>query len=44
MYPLDGQVQEHVGGVAASTLLAERMTYKMHREMLLWDSTGDVKG
>ncbi len=44
MYPLDGQVQEHVGGVAASTLLAERMTYKMHREFLLWDSTGDVSG
>ncbi len=40
MYPLDGRVQEHVGGVAASTLLAERMTYKMHRELLLWDSTG----
>lgn len=40
MYPLDGHVQEHVGGVAASTLLAERMTYKMHREGLLWDSIG----
>lgn len=44
MYPLDGRVQEHVGGVAASTLLAERMTYKMHREGLLWDSTGDTAG
>jgi len=44
MYPLDGQVQEHVGGVATSTLLAERMTYKMHREMLLWDSKGDSAG
>lgn len=41
MYPLDGVVKEHVGGVATSTLLAERMTYKMHREGLLWDSTGD---
>ncbi len=40
MYPLNGHVQEHVGGVQASTLLAERMTYKLHREALLWDSDG----
>ena len=38
MYPLNGFVQEHVGGVQASLLLAERMTYKLHREGLLWDS------
>jgi conjugal transfer pilus assembly protein TraU len=31
MYPLDGNVQEHVGGVQASTLLTERMAYKLHR-------------
>jgi len=31
MYPLNGFVQEHVGGVQASVLMAERMTYKMHR-------------
>lgn len=41
MYPMNGQVQEHVGGVQASTLLAERMTYKMHREGLLWDSVSE---
>lgn len=41
MYPLDGKVQEHTGGVSASTLLAERMTYKMHRMGLLWDSVGE---
>jgi len=40
MYPMNGHVQEHVGGVQASTLMAERMTYKMHREGLVWDSTG----
>lgn len=40
MYPLNGFVQEHIGGVQASTLLTERMTYKMHREGLLWDSIG----
>lgn len=44
MYPLDGHIQEHVGGVEASTLMTERMTYKMHREALLWDSTGDISG
>ena len=40
MYPLNGHIQEHIGGVQASTLLTERMTYKMHREGLLWDSIG----
>lgn len=40
MYPMNGLVQEHVGGVQASTLLTERMAYKMHREGLLWDSIG----
>lgn len=40
MYPLNGFVQAHIGGVQASTLLAERMAFKMHRELLLWDSIG----
>ena len=40
MYPLNGHVQEHVGGVQATTLLTERMAYKMHRDMLLTDSIG----
>lgn len=39
-YPLNGFVQEHLGGVQASTLLAERMDYKLHREGLIWDSVG----
>lgn len=41
MYPLTGHVQEHIGGVQASTLLTEKMAYKMHREGLLWDSVGE---
>lgn len=41
MYPLTGHVQEHVGGVQASVLLSERMNYKMHRQGLLEDSSGD---
>lgn len=40
MYPLNGVVQEHIGGVQASTLLTERMTYKMHREGAVKDSVG----
>lgn len=40
MYPLNGVVQQHIGGVQASTLLTERMTYKMHREGLIWNSVG----
>lgn len=40
MYPMTGTVQEHVSGAQASTLLAERMIYKLHREGLLWDSSG----
>ena len=41
LYPMTGHVQEHVGGVQASTLLTERMAFKMHREGLLWDSAGE---
>jgi conjugal transfer pilus assembly protein TraU len=41
MYPLDGFVQEHVGGVQASTLIAERLIFKMHREMLMWETVGE---
>lgn len=41
MYPLNGHVQEHVGGAQASTLLTERMAYKMHRDFLLTDSVSE---
>lgn len=40
MYPLTGRVQEHVSGVQATLLLAERMAFKMHRLGLMWDSAG----
>lgn len=36
VYPLDGHVQAHVGGVQASSLLVQRMLAKMHRQMLAW--------
>lgn len=41
MYPLTGHVQEHVGGVQASVLLAERMNFKMHRQGLLEESSAE---
>jgi conjugal transfer pilus assembly protein TraU len=40
MYPLNGHVGAHIGGVQASMLLAERMTAKLHREFLIWGSAG----
>ena len=40
MYPLDGWISAHVGGVQASALLAQRMTNKMHREGLIWAASG----
>jgi len=41
MYPLNGRVQEHVGGVQASLLLTERMAFKLHRDPLLTDSVSE---
>jgi conjugal transfer pilus assembly protein TraU len=40
MYPLDGWVGTHVGGVQASTLIMQRLTNKMHRELLIWGAHG----
>jgi conjugal transfer pilus assembly protein TraU len=39
-YPLAGRVQEHVGGVQASTLLTERTAYLLHRRAQIWESVG----
>lgn len=39
MYPLDGWIQDHIGGVQGSVLLLERMTYKLHREYILWGTS-----
>lgn len=40
MYPLNGWVGTHIGGVQASTLLMQRFTAKMHREGLIWAAHG----
>lgn len=42
MYPLNGWVGAHTGGVQASSLLVQRMTNKMHREMLIWAASGEM--
>lgn len=40
VYPLTGTLGFHNGGVDASTLLVEKMIFKLHRELLLWGSMG----
>ncbi len=40
MYPLNGWVSTHIGGVQASQLLGQRFTNKMHREGLIWSASG----
>lgn len=36
LYPLNGNVPYHMGGVRTSALIAERLTAKMHRELISW--------
>ncbi len=38
MFPMTGTVAEHVGGVQASTLLSERMVFKLHQLGLITDT------
>ncbi|WP_374045717.1 TraU family protein [Massilia sp. YIM B04103] len=40
MYPLDGHVSNHLGGVRTAELLSQRLTAKMHRELLAWGRHG----
>ena len=40
IYPLNGHVQHHIGGVQASSLLLQRLTAKMHRQGLIWSASG----
>lgn len=41
IYPFNGHVQAHISMVQASSLVAQRMTAKLHREMLMWGSSGE---
>lgn len=40
LYPLDGHSIYHLGGVRTAELLMQRLTAKMHRELLAWGSHG----
>lgn len=40
IYPFNGNVQAHVSMVQASSLVVQRMTAKLHREFLMWGTTG----
>ncbi len=41
MYPLTGRVFDEKGSIHAALLLSERMDFKMHRQMLIEDSSPD---
>jgi conjugal transfer pilus assembly protein TraU len=41
LYPLNGNVQAHIGGVQASSLEMTRLIAKMHREGLMWAASGE---
>lgn len=41
MYPLNGNVGAHVGGVQASSLIVQRLIAKMHREGVMWAASGN---
>lgn len=36
LYPMDGRIPYHTGGINDSALIAQRLTAKMHREMIAW--------
>ena len=38
MYPMNGRVKAHIGSIQSALLVTERMTYKLHREGILWSS------
>lgn len=41
MFPLNGSVNAHIGGVQASLNAAEKMTFKMHRQGLAHETASD---
>lgn len=40
MYPLDGNVAAHMNPIQSSRLVAERMAFKLHRELIAWGTMG----
>jgi conjugal transfer pilus assembly protein TraU len=41
MYPMNGNVNAHIGGVQASVNVIEKMTYKMHRQLMAHSASSD---
>lgn len=41
MFPLNGWVGAKTGAVQASSLIAARLTTKLHRELLMWSASGE---
>lgn len=35
-FPLNGNIQAHVGGVQAASLIAQRLTHKLQRQLINW--------
>lgn len=42
MYPMNGNVAAHIGGVQASSLIVQRLTAKLHRQGVMWAASGDA--
>jgi conjugal transfer pilus assembly protein TraU len=42
LYPLSGNVQNHIGGVQASSLIVQRLAAKLHRAGTQWAAYGDA--
>ena len=40
LYPMTGNIPNHVGGVQASMLITERLLFKLHRSLVAWGSYG----
>lgn len=40
IYPLNGNIEYHTSGAEISTLLTEKIIFKLHRELLEWCHTG----
>jgi conjugal transfer pilus assembly protein TraU len=39
LYPMSGNASEQTGGIMASTLVAERLIAKLHRQLMAYDTT-----
>lgn len=40
IFPMDGRVPTHDGGVRAAALITHKMIYKMHRQLVMWQFWG----